>query len=222
MQVKKEEMRERILQEAEIEFASAGYVHASVRQIAKKAGMTIGNLYRYFEGKEALFETLVEGPYRMLMAQLAEHAEEQRSEGFPTDIEPGWFREAIENAVETVFPMFSVRFLLLMDAAGGSKYAEARTALIGTFGIHAAEHMFGAGKLDEQGERFGRLLAGQFVDGAVAVLKSEVSDSEKKQMLTDWMWLMLSGVQACSTSRAAVTGADGTVAAVKQKEETHD
>ncbi|MHB8132517.1 MAG: TetR/AcrR family transcriptional regulator, partial [Mobilitalea sp.] len=44
MQYKKDELRENILVESEKEFFEKGYRNASLRQIAKRAGMTIGNL----------------------------------------------------------------------------------------------------------------------------------------------------------------------------------
>lgn len=51
----KQDVRERILDAAVRRFAESGYAVATMRQIAKEAGLSSGNVYRYFGGKEALF-----------------------------------------------------------------------------------------------------------------------------------------------------------------------
>jgi AcrR family transcriptional regulator len=63
MQVLKNAVRERILNAAKSEFLDRGYSSASMRSIADLAEITVGNIYRYFENKESLFENVVIGSY---------------------------------------------------------------------------------------------------------------------------------------------------------------
>lgn len=65
-QVLKEEIRNKILLEARSEFYQRGYKAATLRSIASKAGITVGNLYRYYEGKEHLYEASVQEAYQAL------------------------------------------------------------------------------------------------------------------------------------------------------------
>lgn len=58
-QILKEEFREAILASAKKEFLEKGYEEASMRNIAKNAGMTVGNLYRYFPSKDDIHESIV-------------------------------------------------------------------------------------------------------------------------------------------------------------------
>ncbi len=58
-QVLKDEQRNKILNAAKAEFAKNGIEHASLREIAKHADMTVGNLYRYFKNKQALADTIL-------------------------------------------------------------------------------------------------------------------------------------------------------------------
>jgi AcrR family transcriptional regulator len=51
--------RQRILDSAKAEFLDKGYSGASLRVIARGAGVTTGALYGYFDDKNALFEALV-------------------------------------------------------------------------------------------------------------------------------------------------------------------
>ncbi len=55
MQVKKEDIREKIISSARREFLEHGYVEASLRVIAEKEGLTKGAIYSYFKNKDALF-----------------------------------------------------------------------------------------------------------------------------------------------------------------------
>jgi len=60
MQVKKENIKNRILQAARQEFKDKNYEKASIRTIAKKAGVTPSNIYNYFENKDDLFRTILQ------------------------------------------------------------------------------------------------------------------------------------------------------------------
>lgn len=61
-----EEKRARILATAASEFASKGFATANINVIAKKAGISIGSMYNYFESKEALFLTVGENGYKII------------------------------------------------------------------------------------------------------------------------------------------------------------
>ncbi len=55
MQVKKEDIKEKIINSARREFLEHGYTNASLRIIAEKAGLTKGAVYSYYKNKDALF-----------------------------------------------------------------------------------------------------------------------------------------------------------------------
>ncbi|SJZ86728.1 TetR/AcrR family transcriptional regulator [Anaerorhabdus furcosa] len=59
-QVLKEEVRNSILKSADAEIMANGIQGIQMRRIAEGANMTVGNLYRYFEDKEALINAIVE------------------------------------------------------------------------------------------------------------------------------------------------------------------
>ncbi|MBK6809167.1 MAG: TetR/AcrR family transcriptional regulator [Sandaracinaceae bacterium] len=58
MQTLKPEVRERVLLAGEAVFAEAGYAGATMAGIASRAGVSTGNVYRYFASKDALFDEL--------------------------------------------------------------------------------------------------------------------------------------------------------------------
>src|SRR5262245_43230067 len=59
--------RERILDVAEALFAERGFAGTSVRDIAASAGLTAASLYNHFDGKEALYDAVLERGIRPLV-----------------------------------------------------------------------------------------------------------------------------------------------------------
>ena len=54
-----QEKRERIINAATNEFALKGFENANINNIAKKAVVSVGSLYKYFENKQDLFLTII-------------------------------------------------------------------------------------------------------------------------------------------------------------------
>jgi AcrR family transcriptional regulator len=67
MQVLKDDIRDRIINAALENFAEQGFVKTSMADIAKKAGLSVGNLYLYYKNKNELFYSVIP---QSLVAQL--------------------------------------------------------------------------------------------------------------------------------------------------------
>lgn len=55
----KDDIRRRILAAALDEFAERGWLGAGLQGIAARAGVSVGNIYRYYPSREALFDTVL-------------------------------------------------------------------------------------------------------------------------------------------------------------------
>ncbi|MBC7052010.1 helix-turn-helix transcriptional regulator, partial [Salmonella enterica subsp. enterica serovar Enteritidis] len=62
-----------IMSAARAVFAEHGYDDASVAEIAARAGVVEGSVYRYFEHKRALLVKVVEDWYEEMLADYDEH-----------------------------------------------------------------------------------------------------------------------------------------------------
>ena len=60
------EKRQRILDAATVEFSQHGFENANMTVIAKKAQVSVGSLYKYFESKQDLFLTVVQHSIRSM------------------------------------------------------------------------------------------------------------------------------------------------------------
>lgn len=65
-QIKKEEIRNQILNAALYLFAKVGYKETSISDIAKKAGISVGNVYCYYKSKIEIFKEVVPEEFIML------------------------------------------------------------------------------------------------------------------------------------------------------------
>ena len=117
--------RQRILDAAKAEFLGKGYTGASLRVIAKGAGVTTGALYGYFDGKSALFDALVGEEVAHFYREFREAQvafwnmprERQRAEMH------GHSRAALLSLTNYMFDHFDA-FRLLLCSASGSKYED--------------------------------------------------------------------------------------------------
>lgn len=116
-------LKQSLLEAARQEFQKNGYRHASVRSIAKAAGVTTGALYRYFPCKEDLFEALVGEPAKRVYDYCrqvhesfsAQELQEQLSS--LTDIES----QGVEQVLSYVYDDYDA-FRLIASCAEGSPY----------------------------------------------------------------------------------------------------
>ncbi|HEX2925460.1 MAG TPA: TetR/AcrR family transcriptional regulator [Ruminiclostridium sp.] len=130
----KEEVKEKILSSALMAFKEYGFIGASMRLIAKNAGVSLGNVYRYFKSKEDLFNTIIEPVYRSYIGFIDEIAniidnEENRntaSQDYYTGMAE--INEVKDKVLEICEEHFS-ELVIFMDKSSGTKYENAKFVL---------------------------------------------------------------------------------------------
>lgn len=123
VQRRKAEVEQRIVEAAERVFAERGYAGATMGAIAKAAQISTGNVYRYFENKEALFygvftEAFADELMRLVDRRVASLVEledlgqlDARAEGDAESMLTFWIQHRL-------------RVVVLLDRAEGSAYAD--------------------------------------------------------------------------------------------------
>nr|WP_109748687.1 TetR/AcrR family transcriptional regulator [Murimonas intestini] len=79
VQIKKDEVRLKILEVAADEFLKRGYENASMRIIAQKAHTTQGNIYHYFQSKEILLEEILLPTIENIECMMSKHIEGEKA-----------------------------------------------------------------------------------------------------------------------------------------------
>lgn len=73
MQIKKEHVREQLVQAATKEFIKYGYNDSSLRRIVKSVNLSTGTFYTYFKDKDEVFEFII-SPWTNILAELVKYA----------------------------------------------------------------------------------------------------------------------------------------------------
>jgi AcrR family transcriptional regulator len=124
MQHLKDEVRNSIAEEALKEFMEKGYEGASIRSIAKKSNTSVGNIYKYFESKEDLYENLIGAVYHRLMDYINQFDKVELNEKAQII-----FTELAQNIVE-IFNESSIEVSILLNQSKGSKYENCKSIFV--------------------------------------------------------------------------------------------
>ena len=119
MQVKKQSALNDILNAAREEFLVRGYKNASMRLIASSAGMSAGNIYKYFRSKHDLFLYMAEPQIEKLRAvyRRLEAAEGKR---FTVPSSVAELSDAVYKWAAPLEALYSLDTYMLIGAGEGS------------------------------------------------------------------------------------------------------
>ncbi len=98
---------ERVLEAALELFSSQGYGATSMRQIAERSGVSTGNIYHHFGGKERIFEDLLDRYFAALLDPELELNRVFREADFPGEM------ERLAAAIEEVVDRYGREILLI-------------------------------------------------------------------------------------------------------------
>ncbi len=192
MQVKKDELYQAILINAESIFFEQGFKGASLRQIAKLSKTTIGNLYHYFESKEALFEALVKGEYEGFIYLIKNHNDMENAD--PTLLlgNKKLWRDTLKAIIQKLSPIFSRRFYLLLNCSQGTRYEQVREEFLRFMKEHFVEHL----KESEShcAEELGSIISEQVLSSILAIIRDYQDEEKKGELITEMLLFILIGV----------------------------
>ncbi|MDR9853552.1 helix-turn-helix domain-containing protein [Paenibacillus sp. VCA1] len=197
MQTLKEDVRLNILRAALTEFKSHDYADASMRRISAAAGITTGNIYRYFKNKEELFEALVKPVYEKLLEYLLDLKKEldrsyvNGNDGFK-------YFGMIEDTVVGLFDAYSAELTILMNRSTGSKYAGVKADMVKLIAT-ILEDAFASGrehvdKLTPEQRQSARMLAGTVVEGVCLILREHEDGETVKRLVNEFICLYHTGL----------------------------
>lgn len=116
----KPEVRERIVAAAEEVFAADGFAPAKMADIAEVAGISAGNLYRYFAGKDELFHAVVDPSFVAEFDALLDERVQALSRIGPKHADVKG--DAAADEMLTFWIRHRHRVVVLLDRCDGSRY----------------------------------------------------------------------------------------------------
>jgi AcrR family transcriptional regulator len=169
----KDETRRRIISAGRAELMRRGFAAASIRVIAGEADISVGNLYRYFAGKEALFQAVVRPAYTRLLSLVRADARLDR-----TAVKDFRNVQPVADLLLNACRAYRVEVLILTDRSAGTKYENAKSVLVRHIerrlraGLRAGSTA-GGGAEDSF---LLHIMAATFVEGFLMVLRRGADD----------------------------------------------
>jgi len=168
VQVLKDNVKEKIYKTAIEEFYKKGFLKARMQDIAKKAGISVGLTYSYYNNKEDLFAAIVEPIYKEIIQSIEQEEERDSEIGDPSNL----FEQ------ELIFILRLLRekrefFLILIDRSKGTRFEKAKEQIIDVTKEHIKRQL--STKVNSQlykiNEVFYHILAINFIEGLLEIAR---------------------------------------------------
>ena len=124
MQYLKDEVRNSIVEEALKQFKELGFKASSIRGIAKNSGTSVGNIYKYFDSKEDIYENLIGSVYHKLMDYIKQFDQVELNEKAEVI-----FYGLMEKILE-IFNENSTEISILLNKSNGAKYEDCKNDFV--------------------------------------------------------------------------------------------
>jgi len=175
MQVLKEDVLNMIKRAAVDCFMELGYEAASMREISRRASISVGNVYRYFPNKEALFDFAVEPALNLLK----EGQKKQPISGIPF-LDVNFMNErVIMDQIINLHTNYREGLFLLLLRNTGTKYENIKKLMIEIMVIEMNKFIeleFGKDQTIIQGSIYTKAAAGAVFEGICVILEESTDD----------------------------------------------
>lgn len=179
MQVKKEDLRNDIIEAAKNEILDKGYDRASMRVIARIAHTTLGNVYNYFSNKEELLGAVLEPLFDSLDQLVKIHFEEEQSVYSLNELEDA-FNQMDDFYRESEFKYLMNERIIILFELKNTKYLEKRNYYILKFKEHMAWHL----GIDDLDSPYITVILNMFIDCIKHVLaKHDDIELQKEEFI---------------------------------------
>jgi len=180
MQFLKDNIKENIYKAAIEEFSKKGFLKTKIQDIAKKARISVGLIYSYYNSKEDLFATIVGPIYREIIEPMQREERNQVKRGNPSNF--------FEQELIFILQLFETRrdiFLMLFDQSKGTRYEKAKETIIYSIKEHIKQQL--SVKINTKKffikDEFYHILANNFIEGLLEIARHYKGSKWAKNML---------------------------------------
>lgn len=193
-------MRDAILRAAAAEFAESGFLQAPLNRIAERAGTSIGNLYKYFASKEALFQAAIPASLaptlqRLLRQRMAALADATDVRRLPREHAYHQHSEALLQF--TLAHRDPIRFLLeRSDGTAFAGFADRVVLGLSRLATQYARRAYPRAQLTAARRRTLHRIYRAFLGSLAAILRQERSPTALRQATAQLTEYHLAGLRA--------------------------
>jgi AcrR family transcriptional regulator len=199
MQTLKEEIRNKIIQAAIEEFSRLEYDKASMRTIAKAAGISVSNTYNYYKSKDELFVSIIEPVFNQLKDILRRSFQQSMKSVAGNNL-----HIFIESIVKELIQMEAHErklILILIEHSAGTKFEKSREEIVNLLRMHFGEALRKPGspaQMEESQTYILTIIANNYIDGLFQILRDYRGREWAEQNLRTILTYHISGIKALS------------------------
>ena len=175
MQYKKKDINDRILEAGKAEYLSKGYRAGNIAAIAAAAGVPVGNLYRYFDGKAGLLDAIVKQVYVDTPA-LAKELAQVDSSGELKEI-----MAMLAGRLLSMFDSYGTELLILADKCASTRYEDFTSILADRVAELIKSKLYPSPT--ETDAHMAKLIANSFTSSLFDILRCNLPREKTEEML---------------------------------------
>ncbi|SNT30645.1 transcriptional regulator, TetR family [Anaerovirgula multivorans] len=161
MQILKDEIRNKILDVAENLFYQNGFRDTTTRSIANEVGISVSNLYLYYENKEAIFYGVTDRFYEYFVSGF-EAFLDHHDKNITMDV-------CISHYIRKIISTDQKKFVIITDKSQGTKYEGFKQQIISILSNHMKTQL---NNNLVQDELVIYILAKNFFEGIIEIAKN--------------------------------------------------
>lgn len=177
MQYKKKNINDKILEAGRNEYAARGYRGGNISTIAENAGVPVGNLYRYFDGKSGLLDAIVKPAYIEVPKMLYELQKVEVLDSVTLE----QIMPMLTSKLLDFFTRYGREILILVDNCTTTRYEDFAADIIKQVSDIVLKKLYD--KPTEVDEKMAKAIAKAFMNSLFDLLRLEMSDDERHQMM---------------------------------------
>jgi len=193
MQILKDEVKTEIDRAALQIFLEKEYRGASMKEIARKAGTSVSNIYNYYPSKLALFSSLVHPALESIHRLLGSLIETEGNHSFADEK----FRRGFEGIlIDTISPVLNLRretLLLLYDKSAGTPFESSREEVVEFIAGHFIDSLSEM-KKNRETLLLMHILASNLTEGILEIVRHTRHERERASVLRGLIRYHVSGI----------------------------
>lgn len=185
MQILKDSVRDKIIYSAKRLFAKRGFKETSMRMIAKDAGITAGNIYRYFDTKEEILEPIMTPLIAYIQKLICDH---EKNENLSSPEAHRMYHEFVASCMVDIYQRYNQEYTILLCKGAGTVYENYYDTLVTQIGkkmslFCAAAHA----KTRIHNAEIYHILARNHVDSIIYTLEHVDDFARKEAVIKEYL-----------------------------------
>lgn len=190
MQVLKDDIKKRILDQTSILIVEKGINNITMREIASNSGITVGNLYRYFDSKEKIIQATIQPVVIKLNLMLKEVTNNQDIE-LNKDINVNTIHYNLELLVDELVDIYIDNRLLMKVLASNDNFYKQIINWLKQIMIIIIEGKYDSRYVDT----LSNVLAANIVNGIAMIFNEDLdnnfSNSDLKELMMNYLKIVM-------------------------------